>query len=223
MTDTPTLYTQDDTGAYVEFTPPTPPTFHETLPEDLREHESLKEIQDSGQLAQKYLEASTKVPVVPGDADGYAYQFPEGFETNEMDVTGFRQVAFEAGLTQDQYAKAIGFQVEREQRIAEEVRADIEKNHTESIEALKKEWGDNYEPNVELAKRVYQRFTDEASKQFIEQSRFGDNPAVIKLFHNIGKVLSEDILQTGSHRTTPEDRRDEAGRPMLRFPSMESK
>ncbi|MHC4751931.1 MAG: hypothetical protein ACYTFW_18915 [Planctomycetota bacterium] len=223
MTDTPTLYTQDDTGAYVEFTPPSPPTFHETLPEDIRGNESLKDIQDSGQLAQKYLEVSTKVPVVPGEPEGYAFEFPEGFDASEEDVAGFRQIAFEAGLTQDQYAKALSFQVAREQRIAEQVKADVDQNRQTSEESLKKEWGDNYEPNLEIAKRVFNKFTDEASKQFIEQSRFGDNPAVIKLFHNIGKVLSEDILQTGSHKSTPEQRLDEAGRPMLIFPSMENK
>jgi len=220
MTENPTLYTQDDTGAYVEYTPPTPPAFNETLPEDIRGNELLKDIQDSSQLAQKYLDVSTKVPVVPGDAEGYAYQFPEGFEANDADVAGFRQAAFEAGLTQDQFAKAMAFQVAREQRMAEEIKADVERNHTESLNALKKEWGDNFNPNLELAKRVYKRFADESSKQFIEQSRFGDNPAIIKLFHKIGTVLSEDILETGTHRTTPEERRDEAGRPMLKFPSM---
>ena len=223
MTDTPTLYTQDDTGAYVEYSPPDPPAFHETLPEDVRDHESLKEIQDSGQLAQKYLEMSAKVPVVPGDAEGYMYQFPEGFSANEADVSGFRQTAFEMGLTQDQFAKAMAFQVSREQRMAEEVKADIAKNRQQSVESLKKEWGDKFEPNLEVAKRVYKRFADEGSKQFIEQSRFGDNPAIIKLFHRIGTVLSEDILEPGASRSTSQERRDEAGRPMLSFPSMENK
>ena len=224
MTDTPTLYTQDDTGAYVEYTPPEPPAFRDTLPEDIRDNESFNEINDSGQLAQKYLEASAKVPVVPGEPDGYVYQIPEGFNANEADVTGFRQAAHEMGLTQDQYAKAMAFQIAREQRMAQEVKADVTKNREASVETLKKEWGNNYEQNLDLAKRVYKRFADEASKQFIEQSRFGDNPAIVKLFHKIGTALSEDILEPGVSRNMPRDTHDpETGRPRLHFPSMQNK
>ena len=40
MADEVTYYTQDDTGQYVEAELP---SFHSSLPEDIREHEAIKD------------------------------------------------------------------------------------------------------------------------------------------------------------------------------------
>ena len=64
-----TLYTTDDTGAYVEYTPPEAPGFHETLPEDLRESDHLKEVESGDQLARYYVDLKSNYLKPPDTAD----------------------------------------------------------------------------------------------------------------------------------------------------------
>lgn len=219
MSDDVTYYVKDNTsGEYVEAQLPSPPAFHETLPEDIRGNEALKEISDAPTLAQKYIEARSKVPVVPGAANDYLFEFPDGFSADENELTGFQELAHELGLTQDQYGKALNFQVQRELRIAEALNNQMAASRTAAEDSLKKEWGVNYDQNLELAKQVFKRFSDDATTQFMEDTKFGNNPQVLRLFHQIGTVLSEDVLKS-VRKPPPLDggEKDEAGRSMLDF------
>jgi len=175
---------------------------------------------DHTQLAQKYLEASSKVPVVPGSADDYKFEFPEGYEVADEDLAGFRESAFKMGMTQQQYAEILQFNVDRESRMMEKMKSNIAADHEAGVESLKKAWGASYEENTELAKRVFRTFADDDMKKMIEDTKFGDNPQVVRLFHAIGAKLSEDVLQPISNKNTPAQNVDEMGRPMLQFNSM---
>ena len=68
-----TLYTTDDTGNYVEYTAPDPPAFHDTLPEDLRGSDHLKDVEDSGQLARFYVDMKSTYLKPPESAEGYEF------------------------------------------------------------------------------------------------------------------------------------------------------
>lgn len=97
-----------------------------------------------------------------------------------------------------------------------------------AIDALKNEWKDAYGANIELAVRGMRKagelagVSDELTK-FMNDSRLGDHPLLIKVFHAIGKAISEDTaLGTGGLFNKEKDvPRGPDGRPMLRFPSME--
>lgn len=217
----PALFQQTDTGEYVAYEPPKPPSFTEQLPEQFREHEYFKGVENTQQLAEAYANARKGLPVVPED---YQAQFPDGFDLDEETFNGFKQAAKEAGLTQTQFERVVNFEVARSQRLTEQMRNDVRQHREESETALKKEWGANYDQKLETAKRVFNKFADDTIRKMVEDTRFGDNPEVIRFMAKIGEVLSEDVLIEQS-RTSQEGGmdRDIAGRPMLTFPSMEKK
>jgi hypothetical protein len=223
----PTLYIKtDDTGEYHEYTPPEPKPFAETLPEDLRESEHLKEIKGADELARYYVDLKSNWIKPPDTADGYEFEKPDGYELDEESFKAIKQTAFENGVNQKQFDALMKFDADRSIKMLESVKSAIESHRTEAEASLKKDWGDNFEKNLEAAKSVlnHEKLADPQFKKFLEDTRFGDNPEVIKFFHKIASAISEDsFIKPGKGGDIPGQKRTEDGRPMLNFPSMEKK
>jgi hypothetical protein len=69
--------------------------------------------------------------------------------------------------------------------------------------ALKKEWGGDYEANVEHAKRAMQQFGDDDLRDFLNSTfkdgvKFGDHPALIRAFGRIGRGMGEHGFVTAA-------------------------
>jgi len=216
MADGVALFTQDDTGEYHEYTPP---SFTDSLPEDLREHEHLKEVGDGVQLAQSYVDLIKNQPVVPPDASGYSYDFPEGYELDNESFESFKKTAFESGITQKQFQQFLEFDVGRNQAAKESFQASVTQNRNNTENALRTEYGDNYDSKIESAKGVIRSYGNEEFSKFLEDSHLGDNPHMIRLLAWVAGSTSEDSLVNTEPRGTPQEGRKvgEDGRPMLDF------
>jgi len=224
MGDAPTLYTTDDTGNYVEYTPPEAPGFHEKLPEDIRENEHLKEVNNSADLARYYVDLKSNYLQPPESVDGYEFEPPDGFEVDSDLFGKFKNIAFENGVNQKQFAEMMSLEVERDKTAREAMKTNIEAQSAASEAALKTEWGDKYDAKVEAAKSLlnHEKVADESFKQFLEDTRFGDNPQVIKMFEKLANLISEDVFKKPGQGQEEEGRpTGEDGRPVLKFPSME--
>jgi hypothetical protein len=220
-----TLFTQNDTGEYVPYTPP---TFQEAMPENLRDNELFKEIADPGQLAEKYVELHASQPQRPENPESYAVEIPEGFPMVEADLNEFKKNAYELGLTGEQFKGVMGRYIERELKLTEQYRNDIKKHREESMDALKMEFGDQHEDKVNRAAGVIKALGEkmgegkaEEFNKWLDDTKFGDDPMVIRLFAAAAELISEDLLHTGgsgdgdeTRPTTPD------GKPRLKFPSM---
>ena len=220
----PTLYTTDDTGNYVEYTPPAPPAFHDTLPEDLRENEHLKDVKDPENLARYYVDLKKDYLAPPETADGYEFKKPEGFMASDEELTQLKSVAFENGINQKQFAKLMEFNVNSQKQAFEKLNQTVAAKQQEGEKALKTEWGAEYDKKLESAKSVlnHEKVADPEFKKFLEDTRLGDNPQVIKFFAKMSELISEDAFnKPGTGDEAPTTPRTEDGRPMLRFPSME--
>jgi len=204
--------------------------FLNSLPEDLRGNELFAGFEDLGGLANSFLEKSGQlserdetigrlnqsIPVVPESPDGYEFSTPEGF--SEEDLQEFRQFAHDTGMTQDQANRAMEHSI-KIQRAAEQNKLEAEAN---AIGTLKTEWGDNFETNAKMATDAVARFGGDELKAFLNESRLGNNPLLIKMFHKIAVAISEDSLLTGNQGRVPKERRRGIdGKPMLNFHSME--
>lgn len=227
-TGAPTLYTTDDTGNYVEFTPPAAPTFQEALPEDLRENEHLKEVKDGAELARYYVDLKKDYLRAPETAEGYEFEIPGDFEVDPDSYSKFRTVAFENGVNQQQFEGIMKMYVETETAKSAQLQKalddEIAATQAKAESSLKAEWGDKYEQNLKSAQDILNRpeLIDESFKEFLEETRFGDNPAVVKMFAKIAGLISEDsFIKPGKGNKSDGPLRDESGRPMLSFPSME--
>lgn len=59
--------------------------------------------------------------------------------------------------------------------------------------ALKEEWGDKYAANVDVATAVLKKFDNDGQiRAKLDASGLGNDPEVVKFFHNVGKLLMED-------------------------------
>lgn len=220
----PTLYTTDDTGNYVEYTPPEPPAFKDTLPEDLRDSEHLQEVDGADKLARYYVDLKSNYLKPPDTPDGYEFEKPDGFDLDEATYEQFRNIAHENGVNQKQFSQLMRLEVDRTNKAKEAAQKNIEMARASAEAELKTDWGDKYEQKLESAKGMlnHESLADDNFKQFLEDTRFGDHPQVVRLFAKLADLISEDAFRKPG--TGNEDKKSpigEDGRPMLRFPSME--
>lgn len=122
---------------------------------------------------------------------------PEGVEIDDA----FKDLAKEIGLTNDsagkllEYAKANIF--DKIQTAQAESRAKVVSDWEQQT---RNEFSNE---KLEIAKRAYNQFTDETFRQFMEDTGLGSNPAVVKVFYNIGALMQEGRLVLGEGHATP--------------------
>lgn len=116
----------------------------------------------------------------------------EGLTLDEKKVAEVRKLMHETGLTQAQAEKLAGwyfgdlngtFKAAKEQNLA--AKANGEK-------ALRDQWKDRYDSEVDIARRAFSEFADDGAKQFILESGLGDDPRFVALFNKIGREMMED-------------------------------
>jgi hypothetical protein len=220
-----TLFTQNDNGEYEAFTPP---TFQESIPETLRENNLFKEITDTGQLAEKFAELHSTLPQRPESPEEYKVEVPEDFPVAENDLNNFKKVAYEHGVTNDQFKALMGYYFDRETARMDQMREDIKSHREESMNALKMEYGDKTEEVINKSARFLRAVgekmgegkTDEFVK-WLNETKFGDDPMVIRLFSAAAKFIGEDVFIQGDGGENPSERpMGNDGKPRLRFQSM---
>jgi hypothetical protein len=211
-----TLYQQNDTGEYVEYTPP---SFSESIPEDIRD--KFEGVEDVGQLAQKYVEVSGQIPTKPESIDAYQIEAPEGMELNEELIGGLKEFAFENGIAPEQIQGLVQWYTGEQEKAGEEFGQMVESERAEAETALKKDWGDDYDKNLDAAKKVVDTFGDKDFKTFLNETGLGSEPALVKLFYTISSKISEDSFEAGGGGGEEEGQRDMSGRLKLSFPSMQ--
>ena len=160
------------------------------------------------------------------------YQFdevtlPEGITYDKDMEDTFRKTAFENGLSQAQANVLFKTYNERTLKQHEDYNQAVKEYHEKVVGELKKEWGNDYDGNLEVARRGFIKageisgIKDDFVK-FMTDSKLGDNPMFIKVFHAFGKAISDDSISGITQRgSTPSERKtDSAGRPVFDYPSM---
>lgn len=229
--------------------PGNPPAWMAQLPDDLKTNEGLTKFATIGELGKSYIELDGKLDGtirVPGEnatdaerasfynslgrpeqPDGYKFdepKLPEGIEYDAKAVQDFREFAHKHGLTQGQASAVHDLYHQMFSAGITEYEGVVAKQREEAETELKKEWGDKFDGNIELAKRALKQFGGDEVVAFMDQSGLGNNPLIVKLFNRIGAAMSEDKLQSGDINSGGEERpRTVGGTPMLDFPSMEDK
>jgi hypothetical protein len=230
-------------------TPTEAPTWMAQLPDDLKTNESLAKYATIGDVSRGLLDLSGKLEGtvrIPGEdatdedkssffnalgrpetAEKYEFTrptLPEGINYDEAQEGAFRTMAHEIGLSQAQAEKLYGFYHQNILDSYKEYVNTATKAKEEAETELKKEWGDQYNGNLEVAKRAMREFGGEEIAKFMEGSGLGNNPLLVKLFNQIGKAMLEDNLQSGKVKGEEEERpKSLDGSPMLDFPSMKKK
>jgi len=153
-----------------------------SLPEDIRGHESLKDVKSIEDLTKAFLAKAvgSKLPE--------KLVVPQGIPEN-LAKWGLE----EAKLDQDQFNKVVAKHAElQKQQMTALVTA-----HKAGLDSLYKEWGAEKDANLQLANRVLNFADPDGKLEFVKflkspESGFAMmNPMIIRLFHNIGKSMKE--------------------------------
>ena len=197
--------------------PSNPMTFDPTsLPDGLDREPSLRNFDSVDKLAKSYVHAVKKMGVPPeqmlkipqeGEAwdDFYtamgrpespmAYDFG-GNDSEEMN--DFREAAFELGLTQNQAHNLLEKVAENAQNEQAKHNEALEQAEMQGFKQLQKDWGGDYDKNMDYARRAFGRYASPEALELMENTGLGNHPEMLKLFSKIGEQLSEEQLLPGN-------------------------
>lgn len=193
------------------------------LSEDLKEAKALSNFKDQNDLAKSYLHLSSllgkKVNEWASDdikglygklgrpeaADKYEFPTDMG-----QDIAALKQMAFNAGLNQEQ-AKSLADQIVLANRqMVEQKQAEEKNQFEEATSSLKKEFGSAFDKRLELAKRALDQLGGDSLKKVLAGSGLDNNPEVVKFFANLGKSYLEEHSivnadKSSVHGITPDE------------------
>lgn len=203
--------TNDGTGAKGG----TSTDWRQSIPTELQDHQSLKKFSDIGGLAGAYVNlekliGNEKIPV-PGkhateedwknvykklglpELDKYKVEFDEGTGLDKEFISEFTKLSHDIGLLPHQankYAKWMSAQ----SKAADARVVEMRKEHADHAKTtLQKEWGNDFQVEMQRTVGTLKRLGDEKFQQFVEESGLGNNVDFIKFLNKVGKAMySED-------------------------------
>lgn len=128
----------------------------------------------------------------PEKIDGYKIDkslLPEGMSLNEARIKAFLPVAHKLRLTNSQVQELIKYTgVEQEQ--AAKVNAT---KREADVEALRQEWGTNFDKEVAITQKAVGKFATEEERQYLTSKGLDNDPTLVKMFNRVGKGMLEDV------------------------------
>jgi len=128
----------------------------------------------------------------PESADKYDIEqmVPEEFRgTLKTDIEGFKKIAFDLGLSNDQAKKMAEKQIEIIKGNNEKVAEDRRK----AEESLKKLWGQDYDNRLSAAKQVAKIYGEKFGEDIknLVQGPSGNNPALLHMLSELAETYKE--------------------------------
>lgn len=220
---------------------PAPSDWRQSLPDDLKSDPALQKYNDIASLAKGYVHASKslgkdKVIVpdkfatdedwkafyskvgMPQKLDEYEVKPPADAKFDDGFQTEFKKFAFEKNLMPHQANEMLDFVHKTQVAEREKVEAQQTERFEESVSNLKKEWGTDLKPRLDLVQSVVREFGGEIEGLFdlLDSSGLGDDPRIIKFLYKLGSGLKDDVI-TGIEQSSgmaPDEAREEHARMM---------
>ena len=167
--------------------------------------DKLKDVKDADE-AMKALERGLGYRPAQKPED-IALRYPESFTgaVDEGVENNFREFCVREGITPGQAQALLDWQLGANREILDKIIED-------GTKALREAWGSRFEENRDTALKAFsaldRRMNGELSGSIAGRNMAND-PAFVRAFHEIGKLLSEDAL-SGGVGATPSDGRESA-------------
>lgn len=132
---------------------------------------------------------------------------PEGVELDTEVLGSFKEVAKEFNLSQPAAQKMVDMAaslVQKQQAAFQQQIADTTAGWRNASVSDKEFGGTNLQENLKIAATARDKFATPELKAFLDESRLGDHPEVVRLFVKIGKAIGEDsLVSKGNSKPTP--------------------
>lgn len=187
------------------------------LSEELRDHPSLKKYSTIENLAKGYINASSllgKDKLVkpnnddewnefynemgrPEGATGYKFTYdaeiPEELQeyTNGR-IDAFKETAHSLGLTAQQADGLHKWYMEGNVENVTQLNQQAAEIQNQAEADLKQEWGNAFEQKVDQAQAALNEFGTPELVEYLESTRLGDNPHMVRTFAKIAESMMED-------------------------------
>jgi hypothetical protein len=197
-----------------------------SLPEDLRDHPSLRKYNSLDQLAKGYVHAESmigrdKVPLPkdendkealdrvysalgrPEDPDKYEVERPQNLPADQYDEDGekfLRKFAHENGWNQKQFKNAYKAYLERSMQQQNSWQQAQVADKQEGERSLRRKWGDAYEGELQKAQIVVKDYWPEAAVKKLEQFGLANDPDIIEALARTGKDVVGDTRLRGANQ-----------------------
>tara|TARA_R100001594_G_scaffold33685_2_gene62433 strand:- start:13579 stop:14445 length:867 start_codon:yes stop_codon:yes gene_type:complete len=187
------------------------------LSDELRDHPSLKKYSSVENLAKGYINASSMLGkdklVKPNNEDewnefytemgrpegatGYKFTYeaevPEELQAyTEGRVDAFKETAYKLGLTSEQADGLHRWYMEGNVENANSITRQVEDIQKEAENDLRQEWGNAFDQKVNHAQAALNEFGTPELVEYLESSRLGDNPHLVRTFAKIAESMMED-------------------------------
>lgn len=210
--------------------PPSPSSWRDSLPEDIKNHSAISQYEDVGALAKSYINAQSligkKGVIVPSekaspedwsnfykqlgqpDLEKFEIKLPEGTELNPEVLNQFKDAAFKSGLLPKQAQGLLEWYTKFEKDTMATLQSQKQQSTAQEIDSLKKEWGDGFQKQVALAQMAVKELGGEGFVKYLVDSGLASNVPLTKFMAQVGKLLGEDKLRgegVGAFGKTPQE------------------
>lgn len=141
-----------------------------------------------------------KKPAGAPEGDYAAFDLGEGVNLNPEVMTNFTTLAKKHNLSQEAAAEfaALGANITRgfapaQEAILKEADAKWQKDSRADAEF----GGTKYDENLSVAKKALDTFGTPELVKFLDESKLGNHPEVIRYFYKVGNRIGEDKMFTG--------------------------
>lgn len=137
----------------------------------------------------------------PSELDKYELknEVAEGQTVDEELFAGFKEIAHKSGMTTKQAQNLLNWYNESQATATNTLKEQEDASYAKEVEALKADWGENFDGQLSLARRALKEFADEDTLQYLQDTKLDGNVQLIRLFNKIGKGLMEDTFDGQSH------------------------
>ena len=129
----------------------------------------------------------------PDQANGYDFG-----EDDEGVLDDFKEFAHYNNLTQDQADNLLGLFSDLQEEDAINEEQAMEDLKVQSTIELQRNWGKNYDGNLDYARRAYAQFASPELSEVLDGTGLGNHPEMIRAFSKIGQMLGEESLAVGT-------------------------
>lgn len=191
--------------------------FLSTLPEEYRGKIAQKGFNNVGDIVKAYDNLETKLGKrfedltgdeikemntklgTPEDYSGYDLSFEGLPETPEVkaEIEATAKAFHEMGIPKAQAESLYNWYMTTQMESMQNQQVESQNSERDNIESLKKEFGSAFDSRVEMANDALRELGGEEAISAIQSAGLGNNPAVVKMLSEAGKLLQEDTAVGG--------------------------
>jgi hypothetical protein len=208
-----------------------PENWKDFLPDEIKNDPSIKSLKDVQALAKSYIHGQKLVGKdkiiipdqntsdeewskiynklgMPEDQTKYEFKVPEGADAEF--VKSFKEFGHKNGILPKQAEKLFGWFSENAAKIQQQEEEINKNNFNQTVDSLKREWGQAYDRKLSNASGLFKQFADEDTRKELREIGFSNHPKVLKLFAKIADSFGEGKFVnpgsgTGGMGYTPEE------------------